>query len=207
MTSGTIAFNTGLKLGFARLGASYFAEGDWITTVEKTSPVHVKASYRVHKLRGLSKGGSVSRASLSLNNMTKFSDLLTYEFNLQNKAGLMAYHHFLKGDLLKAREIYLKLMGIDAFKGKKQYTTSVKMIKKTKSFSEEDYLSAGITIPFLISAKRKSGTNFQLSNFQELRKNVIGTNYIGIFKEKSKTNENKIKNIIFIIKSISFIIN
>jgi len=78
-------------------------------------------------------------------------------------------------------------MGIDAFKGKKQYTTSVKMIKKTKSFSEEDYLSAGITIPFLISAKRKSGTNFQLSNFQELRKNVIGTNYIGIFKEKSKT--------------------
>ena len=43
MTSGTIAFNIGVKLGPAGLGSSTFAEGDWVTTVEKTSPVHVKA--------------------------------------------------------------------------------------------------------------------------------------------------------------------
>ena len=60
MTSGTIAFNIGVKLGPAGLGSSTFAEGDWVTTVEKTSPVHVSASYRVHKLK-VSQGLGVSR--------------------------------------------------------------------------------------------------------------------------------------------------
>ena len=119
--------------------------------------------------------------------MKNFSDLLTYEFNLQNKAGLKAYHHFLKGDLLKAREIYLKSKGLDAFKGKREHTSAVKMIRKTNSYSEDAYVSGGIAIPILISAKRKSGKSFELSSFQELRKNIVGKNYVGVFKEKSQT--------------------
>jgi len=187
MTTGAISFSASMKIGMAGASSTYLAEGDWITTVTKTSPVHVRGTYKVSHIKLLSIGGGVSWTSLSLNKMNSLSDLLTYEFNLQNKAGLMAYQMFLKGDLLKAREIYLKSFGIDAFKGKKKYTAAVKIVKKEKSFSENNYSSKGISIPFLISAKHKSGRSFLLKNSRELRKGVIGTHYFGVFKEKSKT--------------------
>jgi hypothetical protein len=184
-TSGSIAFNISTGKSIVHAGFTYLAEGSWVTTIKKVSPVHVMAQYKTAKLKGIQLSAGVSYTSVSLNKFKETSDALSYEFNLQSKEGLMAYQFFLKGDLTKARDIYLKAKVLSAFKKKK--TQPVKIIKDIETLEVGKGYSGGVNIPYLIGANYKNQNNFIMQNTQQINKGTLGRNYIGVYKELSKT--------------------
>ena len=184
-TSGSIAFNISTGKSLVHAGFTYLAKGSWITTIKKVSPIHIIAQYKTAKLKGIQLSAGATYASVSLDKFKETSDALSYEFNLQSKEGLMAYQYFLKGDLTKAREIYLKAKVLSAFKKKK--TQTVKIIKDIETLEVGKGYAGGINIPYLIGANYNNQNNFIMQNTQQINKGTLGRNYIGVYKELSKT--------------------
>lgn len=197
LSEGDLAFNVGVGNVLITVGFSYIASGVWETKVKKTGAFTVQAKYSKTKIHRLRVAAENALVSVSAEKYFNFDDSLFYEFNLADENGRKAYLRFINGDAIYAKEMALKLKAAKAFSmplgnafGIKRpiLTLAVRPLMEYKAQGSGTVKKADASIPFLVSANYKKGTNFVLSDTKIFKTGQTGTSYLGIYRKESNTS-------------------
>src|SRR6185437_6843184 len=149
---GGVVFSVGAEEALTGGAASYLAQGEWTTYIEKLEGNRAYVKITKEKLKSLDFSTGTVIANVGKSFFSNSDSLFSYDFDLSNAKATQAYEAMLRGSLVEAQ----------ALSGEKEGGVTLDLTRQAESSGSTLHMFFGL--PILLNISHSSGETTTFSN-------------------------------------------